>query len=115
MQGTPDFRRERNAPYHFHSLEYRYGDGCKLRRNGRPVFYIQNVGEVKVKYHRPIPDDAKMKHVVIKKALGRWYVCLQCEIPKQETILNLGPPVGIDMGLKSLIALSDGTTIDNPR
>ncbi|GIV80683.1 MAG: hypothetical protein KatS3mg051_0037 [Anaerolineae bacterium] len=42
----------------FNSLEYRYGDGCKLRfdETGRALFYVQNVGEVKVKVHRPLPD-----------------------------------------------------------
>ena len=67
---TPGFPRFKGTN-RFHSLEYRYDDGCKLRLNNRPVFYIQNVGEVKVKYHRPIPDDAKMKHVVIKKGSHR--------------------------------------------
>ena len=38
----------------FHSLEYRHGDGCKLReKEGRPLFYVQNVGEIKLKLHRP--------------------------------------------------------------
>jgi putative transposase len=44
----------------FHSLEYRYGDGCKLREDeqGRALFYVYSVGEAKVKYHRPLPEGA---------------------------------------------------------
>ena len=100
----------------FHSVEYRYGDGCKLRENhrGRKVFYIQNVGEVKMKDHRPIPEDARIKHVVLKKSLGRWYVCLQAELPDPDPGPNLNPAMGVDMGLKSLLAFSDGTLIENP-
>ncbi|MGB9754658.1 RNA-guided endonuclease InsQ/TnpB family protein [Roseiflexus castenholzii] len=40
----------------FKSLECRYDDGCKLRTDerGRKLCYVQNVGEIKVKYHRPL-------------------------------------------------------------
>jgi len=46
--GFPRFK----GRHRFNSLEYRYGDGCKLRfdGSGRALFYVQNVGEVKVKY-----------------------------------------------------------------
>ncbi len=39
----------------FHSMEYTYGDGCKLRQDehGRQCFYVQNVGEIRLCYHRP--------------------------------------------------------------
>ena len=52
--GFPRFK----GRHRFHSLEYRHGDGCKLRQTpqGRTVFYVQNVGEVKVKYHRRLPE-----------------------------------------------------------
>ena len=99
----------------FHSLEYRYGDGCKLRFSNRVMLYVQNVGEVKVKYHRPLPEDAVIKHVVIKYSVGNWYVCLQVELPDSLPDEHQGPPVGIDMGLHSLLALSDGNVISNPR
>lgn len=47
--GFPRFK----GRHHFHSLEYHYGDGCKLREgeDGRVLFYVQNAGELKVKYH----------------------------------------------------------------
>jgi len=113
---TPGFPRFKGKN-RFHSLEYRHGDGCKLRtdKTGRTVFYVQNVGEVKVKYHRLLPEGAQIKHVILKKSLRKWYVCLQCEIPDPEQELNFSPAVGIDVGRKSLLALSDGATVDNPR
>lgn len=53
---TPGFPRFKGR-HRFHSLEYRYGNGCKLRtaEGGRMMFYVQNVGGIKVKYHRPLP------------------------------------------------------------
>ena len=110
--GFPRFKgRDR-----FHSLEYRHGDGCKLReQDGRPRFYVQNVGEIKIKMHRPLPEGAKLGHVILKRRVGRWYVCFAVELPDAEPVPNHGPAVGIDVGLKSLLALSDGTLYDNPR
>ena len=103
--------------YHrWKSIEFTYGDGCKLRfdKSNRAVLYVQNVGEIKIKYHREIPD-CKIKHVVVKRDLDRWYVCFQVEIPKPEIVERDKNEVGIDMGLLSLLALSDGALIDNPR
>ncbi len=48
---TPGFPRFKGRD-RFNSLEYRYGDGCKMRVGPRMMLYIQNVGEIKVKYHR---------------------------------------------------------------
>jgi putative transposase len=111
--GFPRFKgRDR-----FNSLEYRYGDGCKLRFDDRDraLFYVQNAGEIKVKYHRSLPDDAAIKHVILKRRNRKWYVCLQLELPDPVVNEHPGPMVGIDMGLHSLLALSNDDTIENPR
>lgn len=96
----------------FKSIEYRYSDGCKLVGSS---LYIQHIGNVRVKLHRPIPDDATIKQVVIKRTTGKWYVSLQLEMPSAIPVEHNGPAVGIDVGLHSLLALSDGALIDNPR
>ena len=84
--------------------------------NGQVRFYIQNVGEVKVIFHRHIPDGANIKHVLVKRVNQKWYVCLMLEIPdKQIAPSQEYAAVGIDVGLKSLIATSDGYLADNPR
>lgn len=114
---TPGFPRYKGRR-RFKSLEYTYGDGCKLRvaAEGRASFYVQNVGEMRLAYHRAVPDNGKIKHVVLKQANQRWYVCLMLEMPDPAPVPERCPsrPVGVDMGLKSLLALSDGTTLDNP-
>jgi putative transposase len=114
---TPGFPRFKG--YHrFKSIEYRYGDGSKLRErdNGQMRFYLQNIGEVKLIYHRPIPDGAVLKHVVVKRSNARWYVCLMLELPEPDSKpVPQGRPIGIDMGLRSLLATSEGALIENPR
>jgi putative transposase len=112
--GHPRFKGKNR----FHSLEYKHGDGCKLRTDeqGRALFYVQNVGEIKVKYHRPLPAGCTIKHLVIKRSLRKWFICLQLELTGAYTPQRpVDHPVGIDMGLLSLLALSDEHTIDNPR
>ena len=113
---TPGFPRFKGRN-RFKSIEYRYGDGSKLRPkdNGQVRFYIQNVGEIKVIYHRPIPDGADIKHVVVKRITNKWYVCLMMHIPEPEfKPVPAGAAIGIDMGLKSLLATSEGYLFDNP-
>ena len=112
----PGFPRFKNRN-RFKSFEYTYGDGCKLRQNeqGRRSFYIQNVGEIRMCYHRAIPVEARIKHSVVKQVGERWYVCLMLELPAPEPRLILtGKQVGVDVGLKSLAALSAGELIENP-
>ena len=102
----------------FKSIEYTYGDGCKLRQNeqGRKLFYLQNVGEMRMCYHRDIPAEAEIKHAVIKLVAERWYVCLMLELPDPERrLIRTGKQVGVDIGLKILAALSTGELIENPR
>jgi putative transposase len=100
----------------FNSIEYTYGDGCKLRQEmGRFSFYVQNVGEMRMCYHRPIPENCVIKHVVIKLVNHRWYVCLMLEMPEKTVSVREPKAIGVDVGLKSLLALSDGTLIENPR
>ena len=106
--GHPRFKNSKR----FRSVEYRHGDGCKL--NGDRL-YIQHVGQIKVRLHRAIPPDATIKHVVVKRSLGKWYVCLMLKLPDVEPVQTDRPDVGIDVGLYHLLALSDGTIIDNPR
>jgi len=74
---TPGFPRFKNKD-RFKSIEYSYGDGCKLRsdEHGRYSFYVQNVGEIRMCYHRSIPENSKIKHVVLKCTNHRWFVCL---------------------------------------
>jgi putative transposase len=110
--GFPRFKgRDR-----FKSIEYSYGDGCKLRQdNGRFSFYVQNVGEVRMCYHRVIPENSVIKHVVIKLVNHRWYACLMLELPEKPAALRKHKAMGVDVGLKSLLAFSDGTLVENPR
>ncbi|MEO8392501.1 MAG: transposase [Chloroflexota bacterium] len=110
-RGLPRFKGKNR----FHSLEFRHGDGCKLKQGERTLFYIQNVGDVKVKFHRPLPGGATIQHVILKRSCRKWYVYLQIEFDAPVLSVHAGEAVGIDVGISALLTLSNGVKVKNPR
>ncbi|HEX5006491.1 MAG TPA: transposase [Hyphomonadaceae bacterium] len=108
--GFPRFRSKRR----FDSAEFRVGDGLTLRKSGR-IGIVGIPGEIKVRWHRPLSPDAKLGAAVISRSCGKWFVCFQIELPNAEAVPRKVAPVGIDMGLTSLVALSTGETVATPQ
>jgi putative transposase len=105
--GYPRFK----SSWRFDSYTFpSYGDGCRVRDNGK--LYCQGLGELKVKWHRPL--QGTLKTVTLKREAGRWSVCFSVET--DATPLPESPEaVGLDVGLEAFATLSDGTRIENPR
>ena len=85
---------------------------------GRGVWQIKlpKVGKMPIVLHRAIPEGFVVKQVrVLMKASG-WYaqLILQSEISTPEPMPH-GEPLGIDWGISSFVATSQGELIDNPR
>ena len=60
--------------------------------------------------------DAKVLRMTVSQRAGRWYASLTVE--REEPAVRRAPKggaVGIDLGIKTLATLSDGTVIENPR
>lgn len=57
---------------------------------------------------RPLPETAKGGYFV-EDARGRWYVCFHVEV--EDRVTGNGE-IGIDLGLKTLAALSSGETVE---
>jgi putative transposase len=108
--GYPRFRSRSR----YDSLTYpSWGDGCTLRPSGQ--LYLQGVGDIKLKWHRPLPADAQIKTVTAKREAGRWYACFSVDMPEPEPLPMSELAVGIDVGLRAFAVLSDGTEMANPR
>jgi len=77
---------------------------------------LPTIGWVKYRSSRDIPSGATVKQAQIVKRPSGWYVMLtlqwDVEIP---TVLPHGHAVGIDVGLISFIATSEGLTLPRPR
>jgi len=103
----------------FDSVEFTYSDGVRFRGNR---LYIQHIGEVKVKLHRPI--EGKIKTTVIKRQAGRYYACFSTE-REERPLLHIeverpameptGAVVGLDMGISKLVTTSDGAFYEPPK
>jgi len=70
---------------------------------GKLRFYKQEIPAGKVKCGR-----------IIKRSSG-WYLCLWIDIVHTFPVKDTDAAVGIDPGFSTLLTLSDGTKIDNPR
>ena len=87
-----------------------YGNGFRL--DGRRL-KLSGIGRVAVRWHRELEGQIKTARV-IRKA-GHWYVSFACEVEQPEPLPLTGQSVGVDVGVASLITLSDGTKVDNPK
>ena len=77
--------------------------------------YLQGVGDLKVKWHRPLPVDTRIKAVTAKREAGRWYGCFNVELAEPQAMPASDQIAGIDVGPTTFAVLSDGTGIGNPR
>lgn len=108
--GFPRFR----AKSRYDSADFRVGDGLTIRKNKR-LGIVGIPGEIKVRWHRDLPTGAKVGAAVISRSCGKWYVCFQLELPAAEVVEREFAPIGIDLGLTSLVALSNGETVATPQ
>ena len=108
--GKPGFPRFKSKD-RYDSLTFpSYGDGCRIRVNGK--LYLQGIGEIRVKWHRQVAG--KIKTVTVRRRGGRWYVCFSVEY-EPRSLPQVDADVGIDVGLDHFAALSTGELIANPR
>jgi putative transposase len=95
----------------FDSVDFTIGDGAKLTAEGKA--YFQNVGEVKLKLHRPV--EGTIKTATFQRHAGHWYVIFVCDLGEVTAEPSTNPAVGIDLGLKSFLVTSEGGAVDAPK
>ena len=74
---------------------------------------IPNVGDIRMRGGRCVSGEAKQ--VTVKRDGKRWTASVVCDIGPAQEKVAVSCATGIDVGLKALATLSDGTEIDNPR
>jgi putative transposase len=107
---TPGYPRYRAAA-RWRQLEFPHGDRA-LRLNARQDrVRIPMIGTVRLRKGREIPQYGR---AFVVERNGRWYAVFECErdpLPLEPT----GRAVGLDRGIRALVATSDGELIENPR
>jgi putative transposase len=50
-----------------------------------------------------------------RREADRWYVALTVEVTRRDPVRVVGPVVGADRGIRTLVVCSDGTTVQSPQ
>ncbi|TDC57162.1 transposase [Actinomadura sp. KC345] len=100
-------RKKSRASAEYTASAFRWRDGeLTLAKMAEPLAIV---------WSRPLPDGAQPSTVTISRdAAGRWFCSILCT----DTITRLDPveaAVGVDAGITSLVTLSTGDKITNPR
>jgi putative transposase len=107
--GYPKFKDK----YHYNSITL---PQCDAKRNfGKEGYvYIPNIGHIKMKSHREFAADA-VKTINIKYHGGKWYANLSIEIDEEAPQQEASKCVGVDKGIHSIAATSEGELYNNPK
>lgn len=107
--GYPRFK----GRHRFHSVDY--GDrGCWAYEPEPGRIRFMGVGHVRFRAHRRDMKGAP-RTCVLRREGKRWFACVVFEVAKPEPLAPTGASVGIDVGVRHLIATSDGEVLANPR
>src|SRR5712691_8039195 len=105
--GYPRFRSTRR----YDSLTWDSAWGLHDRR-----LALQGIGQVKVKWHRPLPASAVVRTVTVRRVAGRWFACFSLAVSRSPQVAAAGgPAVGLDLGIQHFATLSTGEQIPGPR
>ncbi|NJD77825.1 MAG: IS200/IS605 family element transposase accessory protein TnpB [Candidatus Methanoperedens sp.] len=74
---------------------------------------LSKIGNIKIVQHRDI--EGKIKICTIKKDVDQWYAILSTEIDREIRKVPVVSKTGIDVGLTSLLTLSNGEQIKPPK
>ncbi|MEV6923703.1 RNA-guided endonuclease TnpB family protein [Dactylosporangium sp. NPDC051485] len=97
-------KSRRSAEYTTSAFRYRDGQ-LTLAKMAEPLHIV---------WSRPLPDGVSPSTATVSQdAAGRWFVSLLCDDQIEQSPAT--DAVGIDAGLDSLLALSTGEKISNPR
>ncbi|TKX53587.1 transposase, partial [Halorubrum sp. SS7] len=109
------------SPREFQSMTYsQSGFELKNTSGRRATLWLSKIGDIKLRYHREIPDEAAIKEVTVKKeTTGDWFISFglktdEADLPEKPDVdsLNADNSVGVDLGILNYIHTSDGTTVD---
>jgi putative transposase len=102
--GYPRFQgRDRYNSFTFPQAGFKLEDG-KLN--------LSKIGNIRLILHREI--EGTIKTCTIKKDIDQWYVTFSCDIDIAIIPVEIKTKTGIDVGLKSLITMSNGCQIEPP-
>jgi putative transposase len=105
----PNFKKKRNGgSAEFTKSAFRWKDG--------QVFLAKCTEALPIRWSRQLPKGCKPSTITVKlDAAGRWFVSLLVDDATLKPLPVVMQSVGIDLGITSLLALSTGEKVSNPK
>ncbi|MHA1137732.1 MAG: RNA-guided endonuclease InsQ/TnpB family protein [Candidatus Thorarchaeota archaeon] len=76
---------------------------------------LPRIGKIRIKEKREIYYSGRILSATVRRRANRWFVSVAVEENVADLSVIKGSSVGVDLGVKTLATLSDGTTFANPR
>jgi putative transposase len=76
---------------------------------------LPRLGRLRLHEKDYLPTAAKVLNATVSEQAGRWFVSIQVEEEQDKPVMTAPSAIGVDLGIKTLATLSDGTTWQNPR
>ena len=108
---APGFPRFRSV-HRFDSVQWEDTQGWRLNEQAGRI-YLQGVGQVRIRLHRTVKGTPKA--LTVRREGRRWWLTLRCVDVADEILAPTGRAIGVDLGIVTLIATSDGDIVVNPR
>jgi putative transposase len=89
-------------------------NNCSIRVEDKNHIVLPKVGRIRVRGLRNI-EGRILRATVSREPTGSWYVSLLYDTEDVKPLPANNDPIGIDLGLKEFVILSDGIKYDNPR
>ena len=104
----PNFKKKRNGgSAEFTKSAFKFRDA--------QVFLAKDAEPLSIRWSRQLPPEAEPSTITVKLSpAGRWTVSLLVEV-EIEPLPELPNQIGIDLGITSLVALSTGEKVANPK
>ncbi|AGB33718.1 IS200/IS605 family element transposase accessory protein TnpB (plasmid) [Halolamina sp. CBA1230] len=86
------------------------------KKGGHAVLSLSKIGDIPIRLHRNIPDDAQLKQVTVKKEpTGKWFATFGVEVDREppEKPDELTDVVGIDVGILKYAHDTDGHAVES--
>jgi putative transposase len=108
------------SPREFRSFTYNQSGFELDKKSGQTVLSLSKLADIPIELHRPLPDDATVKEVTLKKEKpGEWFAIFGIEMdtdppakPPLEDI-DTDEMVGIDVGILKYAHDTDGTAVES--
>jgi len=108
------------SPREFRSFTYNQSGFELDKKSGQTVLSLSKLADIPIKLHRPLPDDATVKEITLKKEkTGEWFAIFGIEMdtapPAKPSLdeINAENMVGIDVGILKYAHDTNGTAVES--